>query len=186
MKHGAQIFCYNRFNWKDPGTYMSWFVRSVLSLDNYNLGNAPVHYNHTANIVENTEGDLYVIEAGWNKVKNRPIVISTPLHEWITKRPVGSFLIKYPTFAFDAQEYSKVMFDQVGKWYGLWDVIVAQQIRVYSWKKLWIGTKNIKTHFCSKLSAYGYFAVTGRFKNYLTIDPEELFNEPDFVIYLEN
>lgn len=179
MRHGAQLFIRNEFKLTDPGTWLSSIIRFALNLDNRNLGNALLKINHTANVIE-VNGAFFVIEAGWNKSKSRGEVISTPLADWEVNRTDGSYVVKYPTFHFNADLFRDKALESVGITYGYFDVIFAQPWRLLLRKKVWFGSMNIKTFYCSKLSAWLWFESSGMCSDYYTRDPEELFDDQLF------
>jgi len=154
------IFVHNVFDIKNPGTYMAPFIRSALSLDNYNTGDEPVYHNHCAIKIKDD-----VIEAGWNKERKRGEVILLSFEEWKIGRLEKDF------FAIDV-ELVKDPYSEIGKPYGLKDVIIHQPIRLVCRKKVWTGSEDTDSHYCSKLASYclGY-------DNFFEIDTEDLYNK---------
>lgn len=170
MKHGDQIFIHNTFNINDIGTWMSSAIRFALSLDNRDTGREPVFYNHTANVVE-LNSKLWVFEAGWSKSRFRAEVKKTLLNEWISYRKPNSYKVITPSFDYDSELYKLRAISSLYTKYSLFDVLVAMPIRLLSRKKIWIGSKGIKSFFCSKLSCYLY-----DMKDFHKTDPEELYS----------
>lgn len=188
MKIGTQLFVRNEFELSKPGTWMSWPIRAVLNLDNLNTGSELLRINHTATVSMDQKGNLVVIEAGYNKDKKRGEVISTLLDKWILSRKEGSFICKEPCFEFDELLLMETLDNQIGKPYGFFDVIIAQLVRIASRKKIWIGSNNLKTFYCSKLNAYAMHIASYGVKcsDFYTRDPEEHFNDKDFVYIVKN
>jgi len=153
------IFVHNKFKWNKTGTWLSPFIRTALSLDNFNTGDAPVYFNHVAILL----GEQ-VIEAGWNKEKKRGEVISTHIVEWLEGREHGTY--KY----IDAELKHDPRL-ALGVPYALFEVIVLQPLRLLFRKKFWFGSKTPSKFYCSSLTAY----CLG-IPNFYEIDPEDLLN----------
>ncbi len=154
------VFVSNKFNLCDTGTYMSPFIKGALSLDNLNTGDELVRLNHCAIMVGED-----IIEAGWNKEKKRGEVILRTKTEFFSKRLPKDYEI------YRGIELVNNPYDELGKPYGLKDVILYQPIRLIERKKRWRGSIDTNTHYCSKLLAY----CMGE-ERYYEIDPEDLRN----------
>lgn len=136
------IFVHNKFDIKNKGTWMAPFIRTFLSLDNYNTGDAPVYYNHCAFLDD--EGD--VIEAGWNKYKKRGEVISTPYLAWVQGRESNTFTMFDTKVKTNPKTFLGVVYGYITL---LWHIV-----RAIFRKKYWWGTRKTDTFICSTLCAY--------------------------------